>query len=923
MKNKEKNGTFLVFTICFVILLVPEIVNGWCGTCGNTPQTTYDSCGEPVTHTCYYNNPLCRAEDCGPWPLSGSIYRSGETCYYNFESTACGGGTGGGGCTPGTCSDCTLPSCPSVNGDNSDYTTTKPVDAEGTTIDSPLAACIGNSISCKGWNGCANCNPKGPNSCYLPETNLTAIPTPTWNRLKIGVLTSGNLSTNSASRTLVHFPLPGVAISSLTNTITNPTGSRELRYNFLIDATAPAIAQTSNELLGKPLLANLTQGYEGSIRTNYQTLNKCNDSVRSGSTLTTYYKVNTLPVVTSLTISGESGDNITTRGCTATASYTGKEVNNPLIVTIKGTDANDTNSINGAYLWMVKEGTTIPAGYLDKRYSVGPGQTDTKPEIIGLFLAHSSTSDSVSIYKSINDNSTGTLSGWGRDTHDGTSGGIPNMDVMDRDLANPANNKMLIQDFEILQHEVIGGEFTFKIKLPFPTDSLGPISGNYKFYAGMTDNLSYYSIPGAGTYVELRTNQLKTQPSWQWNFDFLNPTITTPTAVPDPGDQRKIQLNWGSNGTGSNVQNTVVNVYKTLDPIYAVTKLLPTPVADINIIKPEDVLPDSIGLISPSITSGWQFVDQTTTKFNINNNSNGVLSEYVTIYDQACNFSSTGGATSFPSTDLDRWIATKGGVFYSDGRIGYIPKEKIGEKYNLGTELITTKYSNHPGTKDWGDFMNPVTVINAMDPHDLENGYKFDFLVTKFEEMKEKVAFGIVTDDNLNCNNPSGCVLYLTTDKTLGKTDDTTQTYSGKILVYTIENITVGPNLVAQNPAVDGLILLAAKNITVHSTKHSSTVGVVHYDRIDALMISKDQINIPDGLGADLGVQQDGVLINGSLLAFGETQNPSIYLKRNLGLLNISNPVLIVNYHPKYAKLSELFFGTDTTTYKQEVGFKF
>jgi len=904
--NIKKYLTILFFAIAILFMSQSRIFasigltcNGWSFTCtwGFGDPDIFDI----VAWCCGNNNGTCTFGYENYLPNAFSYYcgvASGEPCTYS------------------SCTDCTLPSCPSVNGDNSDYTKTKPVDADGNTIASPLAACVGNSISCSGTDNCDDpCNAQGPDSCYLPETNLTAIPTPTWNRLKIGVITSENLSTNSASPTLVHFPLPGALISSITNTITNPTGSRELRYNFLIDATAPAIAQTSNELLDKPLLAKLTQNYGGSIRTNYQTLNKCNDEVKTGSTLTTYYNVNTLPQVTSLSILGENPTDLD-RGCTASPSYTGKKVNNPLIVTIKGTDANDTNSINGAYLWMVKKDTTIPVGYFDKRYPVGPGQTRTDPNVIGFFLGHSSTGNSVSIYKS--DNSTGVINGWGRDTHDGTSSGTPSLKV------NDPSGKIMIEYLEVLSHEIIDGKFTFILRLTFPEPSAltAPIAGKYNFYAGMTDTLSYYDLQ-PGMYVELRTNQLKNQPSWLWNFDFLNPLITTPTAVPDPGDQRKIQLNWGSNGTGSNVKNTVVNVYKTLDPIYAVTKLLPTPVADINIIKPVDVPPDSIGLISPSITSGWQFVDQTTTKFNINNNSNGVLSEYVTIYDQACNFSSTGGAMSFPPTDLDRWIATKGGVFYSDGRIGYVPKEKVGEKYNLGTELITTKYSNHPGTKDWGDLMNPVTVTYAIDTNDLENGYKFDFLVTKFEKMKEKVTFGIVTANNLNCNNPSGCVLYLTTPTTLGKIDDTTQTYSGKILIYTTENIIVGPNLVAQNPAVDGLILLAAKNITVHSTKHSSTVGIVHYDRIDALMISKDQIDIPHGLGVDKGVQQDGVLINGSLLAFGATQNPSISLTRNLGLLNISNPVLIVNYHPKYAKLSELFFGTDTTTYKQEVGFKF
>lgn len=911
--NLNKNCNYILISILFLLIFLinpNEIVACSTFTVTSDLYCWCDGSCETKTATCVHDGNCLYHTEPSSVKVPGTLDGGTANCKNAWGTwyPDCGASGGPGGCTPdGTCAcESELPTCPYVNSGNDDYTTTKPVDAEGNTIESPLDACIGNSISCTKKDSCDDdCGTDGPYACYLPETNLSTIPTPTWNKLKIGNRLSGNLSTSSLTPTRVPYPLSSTETTeSLTNTITNPDGSRGLRYNFTIGGVLTT--QTVNTLTNQPTAASLTQGSAGSITTSYSTLNKCNNNLRTGSQLTTYYKVDNLTTIdhtisSSLTISGYTGDDSTGRGCTASPSYTGKITNNPLKVRIVAKDSDGSSDINGVFLWLVKNGSSIPSSYIDKMYTVGGGATSTDPNLIGIFVGLNDIRTVATIYKS--NNSGGTLVNWGSD-----SGSTS--------VKNSAGN-VLIQEIKVLSRteNALDKTYTFELELTFPESS--PLAGNYKFHTTATDKLTFYN----SNSVELRT--LYHNSNWQWNFDFLNPTITTPTAVPDPGDQRKIQLNWGSNGTGSNVQNTVVNVYKTLDPIYAVTKLLPTPVADINIIKPEDVPPDSIGLISPSITSGWQFVDQTTTKFNINNNSNGVLSEYVTIYDQACNFSSTGGATSFPSTDLDRWIATKGGVFYSDGRIGYIPKEKIGEKYNLGTELITTKYSNHPGTKDWGDLMNPVTVINAMDTNDLENGYKFDFLVTKFEKMKEKVPFGIVTANNLNCNNSSGCVLYLTTPITLGKTDDTTQTYSGKILVYTTENITVGPNLVAQNPAVDGLILLAAKNITVHSSKHSSTVGAVHYDRIDALVISKDQIYIPDGLVADFGIQQDGVLINGSLLAFGATQNPSIYLKRNLGLLNITNPVLIVNYHPKYAKLSELFFGTDTTTYKQEVGFKF
>lgn len=921
----QKNKNFkILFSIIFLIFM--SLVFGdnifacpdyqvstrtcWCSGCNTYYAWCRHTSSDALGNCLYTPDPLSKQ-------VAGTLNGGTSNCENAWATwfPSCGGGGGGGGCSFESCTDCTLPTCSAANGGNPDYTTNKPVDAEGNTIASPLAACIGNSISCNGKDNCGDsCNPQGPYACYLPETNLNTIPTPAWNRLKIGVLTSPNLSTNSSSKTLVHYPLPGVTISSETQQIANPTGSRELRYNFLIDATAPAIAQTSNELLGKPLLANLTQGYEGSIRTNYQTLNKCNDSVRSGSTLTTYYKVNTLPVVTSLTISGESGDNITTRGCTATASYTGKEVNNPLIVTIKGTDANDTNSINGAYLWMVKEGTTIPAGYLDKRYSVGPGQTDTKPEIIGLFLAHSSTSDSVSIYKSINDNSTGTLSGWGRDTHDGTSGGIPNMDVMDRDSSNPANNKMLIQDFEILQHEVIGGEFTFKIKLPFPTDSLGPISGNYKFYAGMTDNLSYYSIPGAGTYVELRTNQLKTQPSWQWNFDFVKPRIDNFALDVANLEQRLVDLTWVNNALGgSPIIDTVFNLYINPASSYSVTRTSPPPSSSITpSIKPDSA--NNIGLISP-VTSGWYSNSSLqSSTINIGENGEGSMNFYTTIYDSACNYYTTDSTQSLVY-DLNKWVATKGGIFFSDDTVNYEPKPI--EFYTLGTELVTTKVGTYPSVRvipEPNSFINPTLVksVSDINDNDVDPGARIDFLYQKLYENDLGEPSG------LNCYNEKGCKKTLTT---IG-VDGANTNYQGKIIIFSDQDINVYPNIVAGDSQTDGLIIFSMKNINILGG-NTSTASNLAVDTIDALLMAKGQIKITSGT-SDPEVQQDRVEVNGSLIAFGANEvDPAILIERNLRLQNTNKPVLNVIYHPKYAKISELFFGTETAVFKQEVGFKF
>lgn len=903
--KKSSLGIFCLFLFALFFFLnktdvLAEIVMG-CPGSYYTPDYHWD----PVD--------MIVDDGCGAW----CTLKSGtELCKYSYacapghwfpDQPVCGSSGGPGGCSFESCTDCTLPTCSAANGGNSNYTTNKPVDAEGNTIASPLAACIGNSISCNGTDNCGDsCNPQGPYACYLPETNLNTIPTPAWNRLKIGVLTSPNLSTNSSSKTLVHYPLPGVTISSETQQIANPTGSRELRYNFILDSVAPGTTQTSNTLIGQPNILSLIEGKEGSIKTTYQTLNKCDNNLRSGSSLTTYYKVNTLPRITSLTISGESGDQ-TYRGCAGTVSFTGKEVNNPLKVTIKGTDADSTASINGTYLWLVKDGTSFPSGYLDKRYAVGPGATATDPNIIGLFLTGGS------VYKSIN--SSGSLNGWGRDTHDGTSGGIPDPSVKD------SSGNTIIKEVKVLTHGVVDGEYTMVVELIFPDSAPSAtesqISGKYNMFAAMTDTLSYYGMgAGVGTFIELRSNALATNPSWNWNFDFANPNITSFNAGFTAGQQRIVDLNWIVDGTGSNIKNTIVNVYKTENPIYPIKRISPLPQTSIDITEPPSS--EEIGIATP-ISSGWENGAPLSSSFNINNNSSGTLTPYVTAYDQACNFSTAGGSVGNPSFDLNRWISTKGGILFSSGKISYIPKANPNH-WNTGTELIGIAFGQHPEKLNIDEGENPVSVINIIDRNNQERTTRFGMLKEKLDKQIEKHSndgtFKTITAIN-DCNTEENCILMTESSLTIPAT-----TYRGRILVLVNNSVNLVPDIKADDQTKDGLIIFSSGKVSIDAENLRSTVGNLVYDEIDALVISNNQISIPTGTEATPGSQQDGVKIIGSLLSFGNGSNPGVLLQRNLGLLNVTNPVLIVNYHPKYAKISEIFFGTETAIFKQEVGFK-
>jgi len=308
---------------------------------------------------------------------------------------------------------------------------------------------------------------------------------------------------------------------------------------------------------------------------------------------------------------------------------------------------------------------------------------------------------------------------------------------------------------------------------------------------------------------------------------------------------------------------------------------------------------------------------------------------WVTIYDQACNRYRLGDdnlSDPPPVIDLNKWIATKGGIFFSAGRVGYDPKEQNPniENYNTGSELITVGVDEFPNTLNLGDLYNPTLVKSVTDINHINRERLFDVLKKKIIEKRQELDDHIVIDDLSKCSAGKICYLgfnlrgeIVDQDITLGREDGSVTEYAGKILVVTNGDINVHPDIKAQNPASDGLVLFAGGNININSFSKSGP-GTLYYDQLEMLMLAKERINIPKET-LNQWNQQDGLKVFGSVIGLGVGDlgyEPAVFIERNLGLQNPFHPVLIVNYHPKYTNISEVFFGTETYVYKQEVGFK-
>lgn len=855
--------------------------------CG-TPARCF-SCSSPIKFKCSCSN------GCGPSDSScsgGATVYSNSSCsqvYQNLGCCATGGG-GGSPCTPKcptTVCTVTDAQCATANSGNTEYKATS----------SGGALCKGNDASCTNSDGCGGSKVCNTSSCYKPETNIKPS-TPTSITMKIdNSWTSPNLSTNINARTLVRFPHT-TTISTTIPTISAPSTSRGVGASININSTEHKASTGVFTINNHPASATLTQGATGTISARNYAINKCDDNVLYSDARAGYYKVNTLPLVNSAEITGNGKKN--SYGCEPALKHTGKIDNNELTITVKGTDPDGNNSMNGVVVWLVKEGQDITSSINALTY-VGPGVANVNPNQIGLFIAQNGT-----LYKA--DNSSGTLLGWGRDTQDNPAG---------TKIVKDAGRNTLISDVRLVEGypQRIGGETIFAIKLTFPENS--PIYGTYQLYAGMTDELSYVSLSTGMSLDQRSTKKITGQ---TWSFDFTNPTVATNvTSYDEEAKRQLIKLRWTATDTGTGIpgSHTVVNIYKNnASPVY----LGATPINVISI--PNNA--EEIGLLSP-LSSGWIDSEaggvEKSIDMNIRDNDRGNFSLYVTAYDKACNRSNRDGQ----SVDLDKWIATKGGLFYSHGAISFTTKEVVGNDYNLGTELIFI-YGNPGGFFDSINIVRILEEDNKMPAlaKNIRNRSNERGLYAKLNSnLKEKIGEGGMTPlalgGNITCNNPNGC--YLKLEENQGLPNNIT--YSGKIVIYSEGDIRIGDTIKSTKPNEDVMYIFSEGNISIGGEQNSDTNTPLAIDSIDAFLMAGGKVTIQRGTQNDSDAQ-DQVVVTGGIIGFADSTTPptAISLQRSLGTLNLSQPTLVVNYHPKYSVESSKFFGLWSGAYKRELGFK-
>ncbi len=890
----------------------------------------------------------CRWYSCGH---SGGMY-SCDYCYWRtvrdemgrflYREYVCEKATSGCDdyscpCPPPPCNNscsgsCTAPSCPAG------YTTTNP---------NNLCSTDTQEVSCTYLNGCNNtCTQR--TTCYKTESNVAqSIPT------SLNMIVDGenySLSLNSSTPTTVKYPSPANNVQTSIPTRPTPPTSNGLGYAFRAnnygidnewlpfdcsrgeDYCVESINNTQNFTPTSLTIPQvLKENAKGQVSGMYYTENLCNTNKEYSLPLETYYKVDNLPIVdidvcdwdpsllatdpncidpntgdpeepclmlpdqqcTKEEFLPEVGeeDSTSPKGC-KTEEYTGTQVNNPLKIRVGSKDIDGNNEIKGTVVWFSKSNNTPQLPNIVSNY------TSSSTDELGIMILQDNNSwNNPPLVYGINSNNTWAV-------------------ISDKTLKNSSGNNIArVSDIEITQgSQIVTFEFNLEL-IPNLTDNL---EGMYNF---KSITLDQYMLLSDG-----RVDISRMQRYFNWGIDLVIPTmIDLSQVVLGP---QELYLNWNVEGTSSNITDTVINAYREGFLINDTISLVGYSDITLDNIPPED----QIGLMNDS--NSWKisninttpYINTNNTRVSINGNEGGSVIMYLTAFDQGCNDN-----LREHNIDLRPWIATKGGVVYSQGSLGSGAKDVsqveeldgvlrnvVKEELDTGTELVSSRM----------DFINNlihpelggVRAINTYDSNDRKT-YWYEYFKRKLEVQRSTLTeFVIGVSDTKVSDKCIGenCLMYSTEniDIPSGYTCDKNTLFMSE------KNIIINPDIYTSEIGIQGCIFIAKGDIEIGEGTYKSGEEKVRCDYIDGFLIAENQIHIKGG-DSFRGIR-DGLEIYGGLVSFGRDSidGTAIVIERNLRLFNYSSPTLVTSWDVRHAKLSEIFFGTEAALYKQEVGFK-
>lgn len=336
-----------------------------------------------------------------------------------------------------------------------------------------------------------------------------------------------------------------------------------------------------------------------------------------------------------------------------------------------------------------------------------------------------------------------------------------------------------------------------------------------------------------------------------------------------------------------------------------------------------------------------------TEKIDLQNNRKGTITFSTIAFDRACNRAEASNSSFTMATP---WITSKGGHVYGGSGLALDLRPITGH-----AGFSNDSYWNSPFAfyKDQSDYtselvsVSSATVSSLLYPQNVgtftsinhaernnKAGYWYDELVKRSDSQVLKSPSSFVTLTYLNNLTAStnsttlsssgvDCVANKTcVVKVGGNLTINSNFVCNARTVFLVEgSTTVNPDITA--PQFDkGCFIISKGDITVNEGTYKTNGGAYPvYDIIEAFMFTDGRINLPEVDSTTS--RKDGLLVHGSMLAFGSAVTPSINFERTLNVVqNLSFPTVALHFDNRYLSLAALLFGGDNEGFRREVGFK-
>ncbi len=317
-------------------------------------------------------------------------------------------------------------------------------------------------------------------------------------------------------------------------------------------------------------------------------------------------------------------------------------------------------------------------------------------------------------------------------------------------------------------------------------------------------------------------------------------------------------------------------------------------------------------------------------RIDIGENNGGSLIIYLTVFDMAGNVTSPALTYS-----LGDWIVTYGGFTYSSDGMNYEIKDIEGDPWESVDVLQNLDPSYADVTTElFGDRVNGVgpSALNSssqiqsyhMRPFMMNSNISnwYTELVKAYGNRSIEGKIDMLPVSGISGNlttaggcNPSASVCISRSENLTVGSSTTPFICDSKALFFVNGDLTIDNEILNSNVNRDSCIFVVNGNVEINEGMQRSTAGQIQYDRINAYIIANGTVTIDPELGDR---KYDGLYIGGGIYS-----NSGLNMGRSLKLVDRNiYPALLVNYHSKYAVLSNLVFGNQIDITQTEIGYK-